>query len=118
MQRALSVLTKREMQQWLKTLWSDIKGESTRNGHPAPYPTELAERLIRLFSFVGDTVLDPFAGTAATSIAAMNAGRNSIANEVEPKYLALAKERMCKAQVERPLFAPFDVDIVIADGKR
>ena len=118
MQRALSVLTKPEMQQWLKTLWSDIKGESTRNGHPAPYPTELAERLIRLFSFVGDTVLDPFAGTAATSIAAMNAGRNSIANEVEPKYLALAKERMCKAQVERPLFAPFDVDIVIADGKR
>lgn len=118
MQRALSVLTKREMQQWLKTSWTDIKGESTRNGHPAPYPTELAERLVRLFSFVGDTVLDPFAGTATTSIAAMNAGRNSIANELEPRYLAMAKERLCRAQVERPLFAPFDVDIVIADGKR
>ena len=118
MQRALSVLTKREMQQWLKTSWTDIKGESTRNGHPAPYPTELAERLIRLFSFVGDTVLDPFAGTATTSIAAMNSGRNSIANELEPKYVALAKERMCRAQIARPWMAPFDVDIVIADGKR
>jgi site-specific DNA-methyltransferase (adenine-specific) len=118
MQRALSVLTKQEMQQWLKTSWTDIKGESTRNGHPAPYPTELAERLIRLFSFVGDTVLDPFAGTATTSVAAMNAGRNSIANELEPKYVALAKERMCRIQIARPLMAPFDVDIVIADGKR
>jgi site-specific DNA-methyltransferase (adenine-specific) len=118
MQRALSVLTKREMQQWLKTSWTDIKGQSTRNGHPAPYPTELAERLIRLFSFVGDTVLDPFAGTGTTSIAAMNSGRNSIANELEPRYVALAKERMCMAQVARPLFAPFDVDIVLADAKR
>ena len=106
------------MQNWLKTSWTDIKGESTRNGHPAPYPVELAERLIRLFSFVGDTVLDPFSGTASTSVAAMNSGRNSIGNELEPKYLALAKERLFKAQVSRPLSAPFDVDIVIADGQR
>src|SRR3984957_1782564 len=118
MQRALSVLTKREMQQWLKTSWTDIKGESTRNGHPAPYPVELAERLIRLFSFVGDTVLDPFAGTATTSIAAMNSGRNSIANELEPKYLALAKERLLMSQIQRPLNAPFDVDLIFADGRR
>jgi site-specific DNA-methyltransferase (adenine-specific) len=118
MQRALSVLTKAEMQHWLKTSWTDIKGESTRKGHPAPYPTELAERLIRLFSFVGDTVLDPFAGTGTTTIASMNAGRNSIANELEPKYVALAKERMCNAQIERPWMAPFDVDLIIADGQR
>jgi site-specific DNA-methyltransferase (adenine-specific) len=118
MQRALSVLSKFEMQNWLKTSWTDIKGESTRNGHPAPYPIELAERLIRLFSFVGDTILDPFAGTATTSVAAIRAGRNSIANELEPKYLALAKERLFLNQVQRPLTAPFDVDIIIADGDR
>ncbi len=118
MQRALSVLTKTQMQQWLRTSWTDIKGESTRKGHPAPYPVELAERLIRLFSFVGDTVLDPFAGTGTTSIAAMNSGRNSIANELEPKYLALAKERLFRAQVSRPFTAPFDVDIVLADARR
>ncbi len=118
MQRALSVLSKGEMQQWLKTSWTDVKGESTRGGHPAPYPVEIAERLIRLFSFVGDTVLDPFAGTATTSVAAMNAGRNSIANELEPKYLALAKERLYRTQVARPFTVPFDVEIVIADAKR
>ena len=118
MQRALSVLTKTEMQQWLKTSWSDVKGESTRNGHPAPYPVELAERLVRLFSFVGDTVLDPFAGTATTSIAAMHAGRNSIANELEPRYVALARERLFRTQVARPFTAPFDVDIVLADAHR
>jgi site-specific DNA-methyltransferase (adenine-specific) len=118
MQRALSILTKNQMQSWLKTSWTDIKGESTRNGHPAPYPVELAERLVRLFSFVGDTVLDPFAGTGTTSVAAINAGRNSIANELEPKYLALAKERLYRTQVSRELAAPFDVEIVIADAKR
>ncbi len=118
MQRALSVLTKAEMQQWLKTSWSDIKGESTRNGHPAPYPVELAERLIRLFSFVGDTILDPFAGTATTSVAAMHAGRNSIANELEPRYITLARERLFRTQVARPFTAPFDVDIVLADAHR
>ena len=118
MQRALSVLTKAQMQQWLRTSWADIKGESTRKGHPAPYPVELAERLIRLFSFVGDVVLDPFAGTATTSVAAMNSGRNSIANELEPKYLTLAKQRLFMEQVSRPFTAPFDVDIVLADGKR
>lgn len=118
MQRALSVLSKREMQQWLRTSWSDIKGESTRNGHPAPYPVEVAERLIRLFSFVGDTVLDPFAGTGTTAVAAMNSGRNSIVNELEPKYVELAKERLFRTQVSRPFTAPFDVDIVLADGRR
>ena len=118
MQRALSVLSKNEMQQWLRTIWIDIRGESTRNGHPAPYPVELAERLIRLFSFAGDVILDPFAGTATTSVAAIQSGRNSISNELEPKYLELAKERLLRTQVQRPFTAPFDVDIILADAKR
>jgi site-specific DNA-methyltransferase (adenine-specific) len=57
---------------------------------------ELAERLIRLFSFAGDTVLDPFAGTGSTSQAAMIAGRNSIANEIEPAYVEIARRRITK----------------------
>jgi site-specific DNA-methyltransferase (adenine-specific) len=118
MQRALSILSKAEMQLWLRTSWNDIKGESTRKGHPAPYPVELAERLIRLFSFVGDIVLDPFAGTGTTTVAAMNAGRSSISNELEPKYVAMALERMFKAQANRPWTVPFDVNITIADGVR
>jgi len=94
MQKALSVLTKREMQAWWRSIWTDIKGASTRQGHPAPYPAELAERLIRMFSFAGDTVLDPFAGTGSTSLAALASGRNSVANEIEATYLKLAHNRV------------------------
>ena len=91
LQKALSLFSKKEMQSWFRSFWSDIKGASTRSGHPAPYPVELAERLIRMFSFAGDTVLDPFLGAGSTSMAAIRAGRNSIGNEIEPKYLKLAR---------------------------
>jgi DNA modification methylase len=93
LQKALSMLTKDEMRSWLTTAWSDIKGQSTRNGHPAPFPVALAERLIRLFSFAGDTVLDPFCGTGSTTVAAIATGRNSLGNEIEPKYLSIARDR-------------------------
>lgn len=93
-QKVLSMLTKDEMQAWLRSFWTDIRGESTRNGHPAPFPTELAERLIRMFSFAGDTVLDPFVGTGSTCIAAMRTGRNSIGRDIEPEYLRIANERI------------------------
>lgn len=94
LQKALSMLTKDEMQRWFSSFWSDVRGASTRTGHPAPYPIEVAERLIRMFSFAGDTVLDPFVGTGSTSIAALRAGRSSIGIDIEPKYLKMAKQRL------------------------
>jgi site-specific DNA-methyltransferase (adenine-specific) len=94
MKKALSMLTKEEMQAWLRSLWTDIRGASTREGHPAPYPVELADRLIRMFSFAGDTVLDPFLGIGSTSLAALLAGRNSIGNEIEPAYVEIAYTRL------------------------
>jgi DNA modification methylase len=93
-QKALSMLTKAEMQSWWQPFWADIRGASTRSGHPAPYPVTLAERLIRMFSFAGDTVLDPFAGTCSTAIAAFRAGRNSISNEIDPAYLTAGLSRL------------------------
>lgn len=96
LQKTLSMLSREEMRDWLRSIWTDVKGESTRNGHPAPFPAALAERLIRMFSFAGDTVLDPFLGTGSTSIAAMNTGRNSIGCDIEPKYLAIARARLKK----------------------
>jgi modification methylase len=96
-QRALSMLNRDEMQNWMRSFWSDIRGESTRNGHPAPYPVTLAERLIKMFSFAGDTVLDPFVGTGTTCLAALNTGRNSIGIDIEPKYLAHARARLLDA---------------------
>lgn len=100
-QKALSMLTKDEMQSWFRSFWTDIKGASTRDGHPAPYPVALAERLIRMFSFAGDTVLDPFLGTGSTSAAAIRSGRNSIGNELEPKYMELAREKL-EVEIAKP----------------
>ena len=102
-QKALSMLTKDEMQSWFRSFWTDIRGSSTRAGHPAPYPPELAERLIKMFSFAGDVILDPFAGTGSTTIAAIAAGRNSITNEVEPAYLSLAHARIMRELAQQRL---------------
>jgi DNA modification methylase len=93
-QKALSMLSRDELRLWLRSIWTDVRGASTRGGHPAPYPVELAERLIKLFSFAGDTVLDPFAGTGSTALGAINAGRNSISNELEHTYLDMAQKRI------------------------
>jgi site-specific DNA-methyltransferase (adenine-specific) len=112
LRKALSMLTKPEMQSWVASVWSDIKGASTRDGHPAPYPVELAERLVRLFSFAGDTVLDPFLGSGSTSVAAIRSGRNSIGVDIEPKYLELAKQRIL-TEAHQPRFVGATRAIVV-----
>lgn len=94
LQRKLSMISKDDFNSWFRQTWS-IPGESTRN-HPAPFPLALADRLVRMFSFVGDTVLDPFAGVGTTILAAMNNGRNSIGVEIDPVYLSKAKLRLSK----------------------
>ena len=91
--RILSVIPADMHKVWFQQIWSGLTGASTRS-HPAPYPLELAERLIRMFSFVGDTVLDPFMGTATTNVAAAKWGRNSIGVEVDPHYFEMAARRM------------------------
>jgi len=91
--RVLSVISDENHKEWFQQIWSGLTGASTRN-HPAPYPVELAERLIRMFSFVGDTVLDPFLGTGTTSVAAAKAGRNSIGFEVDEHYFDMARKRI------------------------
>ena len=91
LQKALSIVTREEMRRWWRSVWTDIRGASTRDGHPAPYPPALAERLIRMFSFAGDVVLDPFAGAGNTAVAAVAAGRNSLGVEIDPGYVEMAK---------------------------
>ena len=100
-QKALSMLQRDEMDAWMRPVWSDIRGASLRDGHPAPFPPELAERLIRMFSFAGDTVLDPFAGSGSTAVAAIHAGRNSISVEIEEEYLNSATRRTALVAASR-----------------
>jgi DNA modification methylase len=85
-QRLLSLIDKVDHAHWFRSIWMDLPGANTRDGHPAPFPVELAYRLIRMFSFVGDTVLDPFVGSGSTTEAAIKAQRSSIGFEIELVY--------------------------------
>ena len=91
--RILSVISDKNHKLWFQQIWTGLTGASTKR-HPAPYPVSLAERLIRMFSFVGDTVLDPFSGTGTTTIAAGRWGRNSIGIEIDPHYFERSERRV------------------------
>lgn len=91
-QRRESKIEKKDFDQWFQQIWN-IPGASTRN-HPAPFPLELATRLVRMFSFTGDVVLDPFCGSATTLIAAMKNGRNSVGVEIDRNYCRMAAKRL------------------------
>lgn len=92
-QRVLSVVAAADHRQWFQQIWTGLPGASTRD-HPAPYPLELAQRLVRMYSFVGDTVLDPFVGTGSTSVAAAWWGRHSHGIELDPSYFEQARWRL------------------------
>ena len=113
-QRATSRLTKEEQSKWFRPNWTDIPGASTKQ-HPAPFPVELAYRLVRMFSFTGDTVLDPFGGTGTTTIAAIKADRNSILNEIDPAYFKMAQARILSEASQGVLGRP-DPTIAIREA--
>ncbi len=112
LQKALSILTKDEMQRWWRSIWMDLRGASTRAGHPAPYPPALAERLIRMFSFAGDTVLDPFLGTGSTTVAAIAAGRHSLGVEIDPSYVKLARANVEKAVGQKRIVGAIHAELI------
>lgn len=95
--RILSVIPEEKHKEWFQQIWTGVTGASTRE-HPAPYPLGLAERLVRMFSFVGDNVLDPFGGTGTTTLAAAKWGRNSISMEIEPQYYDIMRNRINKIE--------------------
>lgn len=113
LQKALSMMQREEMDNWMRPVWSDIRGASLRNGHPAPYPVELAERLIRMFSFAGDTVLDPFCGSGSTAVAAIRSGRNSISLEVETTYVEMAAARVAEETQSHLRRAMGPTDVIV-----
>jgi len=90
-----SKLTVEEWQNWaINSIWEMQPAKAKTEGHPAPFPLELPKRLIKLYSFWGDTVLDPFAGTGTTLKAAIELGRKAIGFELNEEYAKLIKNKI------------------------
>jgi len=90
----LNTITKEEFMEWTKSIWT-MKAESARRiGHPAPFPEELPHRLIQLYSFKDDIILDPFMGSGTTAVSATNSERYYIGYEISRDYIDLANKRL------------------------
>ena len=101
-------MNKEEFMEWTNGLWT-FPGESKKRiGHPTPFPIELPRRCIKLFSYVGDTVLDPFMGSGTTLVAAHLNQRKGIGIEIDEGYCKLAKDRLGQTVNQLRLFEKED----------
>jgi DNA modification methylase len=91
-----STIARDEFLEWTKSVWTFPAVSARQIGHPAPFPEELPRRLIQLYTFKGDVVLDPFAGSGTTCLAARDLGRRYVGYEIHPEYYELAQERLRK----------------------
>lgn len=90
-----SSITHSEFTNWVQnSIWDFQPASAKKENHPAPFPEELPRRCIRMYSFAGDTVLDPFAGSGTTLKVARELGRNSIGYEINPEYASVIREKM------------------------
>ncbi len=89
-----NTISRQEFMEWTKSVWTLTPESARRVGHPAPFPVELPYRLIQLYTYKGEIVLDPFMGSGSTAIAALKAGRHFVGYEINARYLALAQRRI------------------------
>ncbi|MEM0149123.1 MAG: site-specific DNA-methyltransferase [Candidatus Micrarchaeaceae archaeon] len=89
-----STITKNEFIEYTKSVWSFNAESATRIGHPAPFPVELPSRCIKLYTFEGENVLDPFMGSGTTAVAALLLKRRFVGYEIDPNYIKLAERRI------------------------
>jgi len=94
-----STISRDEFLEYNKSVWTFPAESARKIGHPAPFPVELPQRLIQLYTFAGEVVLDPFMGSGQTALAARQSGRYFVGYEVEEKYLELAKQRILNHKV-------------------
>ncbi len=96
-----NTLSKEQFMEWTKSVWTMSPESAKKVGHPAPFPIELPYRLIQLYTFTGDIILDPFMGSGTTAIAALQTERTYIGYENNPEYVRLAEERISSYKLQR-----------------
>jgi len=89
-----NTITKEQFMEWTKSIWTMNAESAKRIGHPAPFPEELPNRLIQLYSFTNDIILDPFMGSGTTAIAAIKTKRNYVGYDISSEYIKLANKRI------------------------
>ena len=98
-----NTICKEDFLEWTKSVWTFPSVSAKRIGHPAPFPEELPHRLIQLYTFVGDVVLDPFCGSGTTCLSAVKSDRHYIGYDIEEKYIDLAIHRINQYTNQIPL---------------
>ncbi|MEZ0396458.1 MAG: site-specific DNA-methyltransferase [Anaerolineales bacterium] len=98
-QRRASTISRQEFLEYNKSVWTFPAEPARKVGHPAPFPVELPRRLIQLYTFAGEVVLDPFMGSGQTALAALRSGRHYVGYEVDEKYVQLAEKRILDCQL-------------------
>jgi site-specific DNA-methyltransferase (adenine-specific) len=91
---AISTIKKEEFLEWTKSVWTFPAVSAKQIGHPAPFPEELPHRLIQLYTFKDDIILDPFAGSGSTCLSAIKNGRYFVGYDIESNYIRLAENRL------------------------
>ena len=99
-----STISKEEFLEWTKSIWTFPAVSAKKIGHPAPFPEELPNRLIKLYSFKQDVILDPFLGSGTTSLSAIKNGRNFVGYDTNEKYIELADKRVAEYTNQTKLF--------------
>lgn len=97
-------ISKEDFLEWTKSIWTFPAVSARSIGHPAPFPEELPHRLIQLYTFKGDVVLDPFCGSGTACLAALRDGRHYIGYDIETEYVELANQRIKAHSSQKSLF--------------
>jgi DNA modification methylase len=110
LQNNKDTITREQFMEWTKSVWTMNAESARRVGHPVPFPVELPYRLIQLYSFTGDIILDPFMGSGTTAIAALTSERNYVGYDTNPDYIELVNKRIevTTEKVVPPLFTKTD----------
>ncbi|MEA4908742.1 MAG: site-specific DNA-methyltransferase [Chloroflexi bacterium] len=97
-----SDISREEFMEATLSIWHIAPASARKYAHPAPFPLELAERVIKLYSYVGDVILDPFAGSGTACVAARASGRHYVGFDIVPDYCQLAEKRLAELGQEQP----------------